>query len=228
MEAKMKKRNHKRDRKIKLVKQKVTSYTNTYRVCFLLLIGIVLFGSTNSYPIEAGLIEQESSTIVSGSIPESVNFVIEKSDALPAFPKELPGDYESRKKYVMEYLHLKNEDTKRWEKIIQAESGFDPQSKAPTYWSLCDRAVSVTLWGYQQPANSFIELRDYPNGIWQATCEEFGATTLRTGVSGGLTHIIETTWEESNCGGDISNWVDQLECSFKIRDRQGFQAWSTN
>lgn len=165
---------------------------------------------------------------ITGFVPTHVEAIQENTDDLTAFPFTLPGDYENRKTIITKYLELRNEDVTRWTKIIQGESGFNPDSEAQTYWSLCDRAVVINLWGYEQPANSFIELRDYPNGIWQATCEEAGANTIRTGVSKGLIHIIEVTWEETGCKGERTNWIDNLECGFKIRDNQGWKAWSTN
>lgn len=128
-----------------------------------------------------------------------------------------------------EYLTFKGEQENidTWFRIIEKESKFDPTSQAPTYWSLCDKPVVVTLWGYEQPANSYIELRDYPNGIWQATCEEFGAKTMETGYSYGLTHILQSTWDYAECKGDINNWMHQIDCSILIRDLQGWDAWST-
>ena len=196
--------------------------------CFAIAL-IIFGGMVGELKIVFAQNSVKSEEIQNGFVPEKIEVIQNQQEPLVVIPKNLSGTLEERKNYILSYLKLKGEtDLARWGKIINAESGFDANSKAPTYWSLCDRAVTVTLWGYQQPANSFIELRDYPNGIWQATCEEFGAITLRTGVSQGLTHIIETTWETYNCSGDITNWTDQLDCSLKIRNNQGWQAWSTN
>jgi hypothetical protein len=129
---------------------------------------------------------------------------------------------------IQVYLDLigESDNWSRWEKIISTESKWDVNSQAPTYWSICDRAVTYTLWGYTQPANNFIELRDYPNGIWQATCEELGANTLKTGYSHGLTHIITPTWELYRCEGNEFNWHDELTCAVRIKNATNWRAWS--
>lgn len=115
----------------------------------------------------------------------------------------------------------------KWSTIIETESKWDVNSQAPTYWSICDRPVAVRLWNYLQPANTFIELRDYGSGrVWQATCEEYGAKTMRTGRSHGLVHILEITWESAQCTGDPYNWHDELRCAKKIKDLYGWRMWS--
>lgn len=148
-----------------------------------------------------------------------------------SFPVELNLlEEEKNKQYIhkfLEFLGESQEDVLIWDKIIKKESKYNPQSKAPTYWSLCDQPISLKLWGLQQPMNRFIELRDYENGIWQATCEEFGATTIEYGYSQGLTHIIQPTWDSTQCSGFVNDWRDQLICSIKIRDLYGWEAWST-
>lgn len=144
-------------------------------------------------------------------------------------PVKLSSNFKNRKGQISTYLEWRGKNVKRWMKIIKGESGFDPKSEASTYWSQCSHPVRIKLWGFRQSANRFIELRDYPSGrIWQATCEEVGAVTVRTGNSVGLTHIIETTWENLQCMGDRLNWKDNLECAFKIKKRQGWNAWSTS
>lgn len=144
------------------------------------------------------------------------------------FPMSL--DYVTDKqKFVNKYLEYRGEtNLATWNKIIEGESKFDYKSVAPTYWHICDRPVNVTLWGVPQGYKNFIELRDYEDGrIWQATCEEYGANTVRSGQSKGLTHIIDPTWELHNCTGDILNWRDHLDCAIKIKNTSGWSQWST-
>lgn len=221
-------------RKFKIWKQQALQEASKlfeFFAAVFILVGFTVLIFANKPEVKADVAEAQvvtSGNTMAGFIPQPIEALETPQSKLVVLPEVLPSDTESRKKYIQDYLQLKGEDVDRWMKIIKGESGFDPNSKAPTYWSLCDRPVVVTLWGYQQPANRFIELRDYPNGIWQATCEESGASTIRTGNSKGLVHIIETTWEEMACSGDVLNWIDNLECAFKIRDSQGWKAWSTN
>lgn len=222
-------------RKFNIWKQKALKETK--KLCEFFSAVIVLGGITvmifsTKTNVQAEGIQTTTvvvSNTVAGFVPDQPPSLLENpSNDLVVIPTILPSNLEEKKKYITSFLESRGEDVARWMKIINGESQFNPDSVAETYWSLCDRAVSVKLWGYQQGAKNFIELRDYPNGIWQATCEEFGAITLRTGHSAGLVHIIETTWENSKCEGDRMNWIDNLNCAFKIRDIQGWKAWSTN
>lgn len=231
----MKQKRLRAKRKFKIWKQKtIAEATKLFEfLAAVVILGGVIFliaSSNSADPVRADV---ETKTIASGNtvagfVPTQIEVLQENYSEINLIPTTLPEDLEGRKHYITKYLESKGEDVDRWMKIIKGESQFDPNSKAQTYWSLCDRPVSVKLWGYQQAANRFIELRDYPNGIWQATCEEAGASTIRTGNSKGLVHIIETTWEGMACSGDVLNWIDNLECAFKIRDSQGWKAWSTN
>lgn len=180
------------------------------------LIFLSLFSTkTVSIPVKAAPVEFQPAFLQENSL----DYVVEVLN--------LSGGYDSSKAIVLGYLAEVGEDVATWERIIEKESKFQDKSTAPTFWSKCDRAVQVTLWGYLQPANNFIELRDYPNGIWQATCEELGAVTVESGYSSGLTHIIEPTWREMGCTGDILNWKDNLNCAIKIKNARGWYQWSS-
>lgn len=219
-------------RKFKIIRQNaLREASKLFEFCAasFILIGLIVLVFANKSEVQADSTQIVSSgNTVAGFVPKKVEQLEFARPDIALIPTELPANLEEKKTYIVSYLKSKGEDVDRWMKIIKGESQFDPSSKAQTYWSLCDRPVVVKLWGYQQPANSYIELRDYPNGIWQATCEEAGATTLKTGYSAGLVHIIETTWDGFKCKGDRMNWIDNLECAFKIRDGQGWKAWSTN
>lgn len=153
---------------------------------------------------------------------------IESNNILELFPIHLVGSYSEKKETIERYLKSKGEiEIATWIRIFTTESNLDELSEAPTYWSLCDRKVSVRLWGVQQQPANFIELKDYEGRIWQTTCEEYGAITKRIGVSKGLSHIIETTWELLNCKGDRLNWADNIDCAIKIRNLQGWEAWAS-
>ncbi|MCS7317525.1 MAG: hypothetical protein NZZ41_04280 [Candidatus Dojkabacteria bacterium] len=133
------------------------------------------------------------------------------------------------KEIIIEFLKYIGEENNldKWIKIINRESKFNVDSVAPTYWSLCDQNVYYYLWGYKQGPTRFVELKDYPDGrIWQATCEEFGAKTIKTGRTRGLTHILDTTWEMTQCSGNKNNWQDELICAKKIKDLFGWKHWS--
>jgi hypothetical protein len=208
---------------IKITKKKTNRFNGCFQLAALGFFGLTLISNTG-FRAKAVLAEESSLQISKTSVIENIK--IQKQIIIDP---ELTGDYETRKNRVLNYLAAKGEtEMARWEKVIKSESGFNPSSKAPTFWSLCDRAVSVKLWGKQQPKNRFVELRDYPNKIWQTTCEENGAKTLRTGVSGGLTHILDITWESNKCEGDKNNWMAQLDCSIKIKNKQGWRAWTRN
>jgi hypothetical protein len=130
---------------------------------------------------------------------------------------------------ILAYLHFigESENIDKWGKIIETESKWDVNSKAPTYWSICKHPVTYTLWGYRQHPTRFIELRDYDAGrVWQATCEELGSETIERGVTGGLVHILSIVWKEVGCNGKMQNWHDELNCAKKIKDTRGWSAWS--
>lgn len=220
-----------KERKRRLYWQKKREEAKSWAYLLITILAIVLASvfikeNTKTQTISITIDTSEDTTVV---VPTPLPVLQQPTQNYDLLPTELTGTQEENRTYIEKYLKSRGEESNlaTWAKIIKQESGYDPRSKAPTYWSLCDRAVVVTLWGYKQPANRFIELRDYPNGIWQATCEEYGAQTIRTGYSRGLTHIIEPTWEELGCTGDINNWTDQIDCSLKIRNNRGWNSWSS-
>jgi hypothetical protein len=167
-----------------------------------------------------------------GEIPtNTIQGLTESNIDILTLPSELTGSDTDRIKAITTYLKIKGEEKNidQWLKIIKGESKYGRNLVPDTYWSLCDRPVIVTLWGYKQPANSFIELRDYPDGrVWQDNCEYYGAVTIDRGYSVGLLHVILPTWNDFNCSGDRMNWIDNLDCAIKIKDARGFGQWSTN
>lgn len=124
-----------------------------------------------------------------------------------------------------------------WLEIVREESKYIEDVLGADWVHHCDRPVQVTLWGYLQPPNTQIELKDYPNGVVdQATCEEYGAVTLHREKSYGLFQILPTSADDAGCE---NNWEEsfssQAECAVRVRKyRQrvfgevtGFEGWST-
>lgn len=106
-------------------------------------------------------------------------------------------------------------DSKTLERIISIESGWDFNSKAPTYWSQCSDG-------------RFIELRKYSDGrMWQAKCSDYGLGTIETGYSHGLMHIIEPTRREFKCNEVFKNWMEEVDCASKIINAGGITRWAS-
>lgn len=146
------------------------------------------------------------------------------------------------------YEFLETQPLEPWEiyafqELIGLETYEQPYSltlEPDTYVSHCSRAVSVKLWGVLQSPVSQIELRDYPNGIWQATCEEHGAITVYTERSIGLLQILPSSANDAGCEANWqTTYQTQLACGIKIKERMkqiqisagnlnatGFEAWA--
>lgn len=161
-------------------------------------------------------LEKKPTEIVKAeTIIETVTEVEEKEVVKPyVITEQLPEDFNHRKEMIhMYFRHLgeSEENIKVWDHIIEGESKYNPNSKAPTYWSLCSDG------SFKELTSGDIRLQD--------TCENHGLETVRTGYSEGLLHIIDTTRESHGC--NITDWMSELECSVKVKNQSGFEQWAT-
>lgn len=132
--------------------------------------------------------------------------------------EKLPDDYNHRKEMILmafRYYGVDESLIGDVDRIVSGESKYDPNSKAPTYWSQCEDG-------------RFVEIRDYGNGVWwQDTCEHYGLKTIDSGYSSGLLHIIKPTRQEFGCNAIFNNWLEEVECGAKIINSGNINRWAT-
>jgi hypothetical protein len=222
---------HARKRKQKLLAQRLKQDLKGYIYLILTCtaIFIVLEAFTGGFTPQT--IEVEQTITINIEEPRTeAKAIVETIGSMDIFPESL--EYTSDKsETIRRYLRSKGESEQQintWLRIINVESGFDEYSTAPTQIHMCDRPVSVTLWGYRQQPNRFVELKDYPNNVyWQATCADYGAVTIDNDVSQGLLHFTKWTWQDMGCMGERTSWMESIDCGIRLRNARGWNQWSS-
>lgn len=150
---------------------------------------------------------------------------------------------------LRDYLELKGEDftnTNIWLEIARDESKktvngettfYNLHIEPITYVHTCDKSVQVNLWGYKQPPSNIVEVHDKAEGVYQATCEDYGAVTISKEKSYGLFQILPSSARDANCSSDWKEtYTGQVDCAIKLRDwrgehistdETGYEGWST-
>ena len=181
---------------------------------FLKLFLVLGFLSWISFTLN--LIEKKNEIVYATNEVTLTNTSIVEKIVPYIITEKLPTDFNKKKEMIQMYLRSlgeTEEDITTWDRIINTESRYDVDSKAPTFWSQCSDG-------------RFIELKKYESGgYWQAVCSDYGLETVESGHSAGLLHIIAPTARGNGCNN--INWIHEIECGVKIKNTSGFSQWAS-